>query len=71
MLIHSCLQAVEDVNVTYEDQQRINKFARNTSRMTELKNEIEAKKVSKRCVLCKAAAASNVVQVYVNERTAR
>lgn len=40
------LQAVEDVNVTYEDQQRINKFARNTSRMTELKNEIESKKVS-------------------------
>lgn len=40
------LQAVEDVNVTYEDQQKINKFARNTSRMTELKNEIESKKVS-------------------------
>ncbi|XP_075898255.1 prefoldin subunit 4 [Nelusetta ayraudi] len=38
--------AVEDVNVTYEDQQRINKFARNTSRMTELKNEIESKKKS-------------------------
>ncbi|XP_074537804.1 prefoldin subunit 4 [Halichoeres trimaculatus] len=35
---------VEDVNVTFEDQQKINKFARNTSRMTELKNEIEAKK---------------------------
>lgn len=40
------LQAVEDVNVTFEDQQKINKFARNTSRMTELKSEIEAKKVS-------------------------
>lgn len=40
------LQAVEDVNVTFEDQQKINKFARNTSRMTELKGEIEAKKVS-------------------------
>lgn len=39
-------QAVEDVNVTFEDQQKINKFARNTSRMTELKSEIEAKKVS-------------------------
>ncbi|KAL7398446.1 hypothetical protein ABVT39_010218 [Epinephelus coioides] len=38
--------AVEDVNVTFEDQQKINKFARNTSRMTELKNEIEAKKKS-------------------------
>ncbi|XP_041655324.1 prefoldin subunit 4 [Cheilinus undulatus] len=38
--------AVEDVNVTFEDQQKINKFARNTSRMTELKNEIEEKKKS-------------------------
>ncbi|XP_034552638.1 prefoldin subunit 4 isoform X1 [Notolabrus celidotus] len=38
--------AVEDVNVTFEDQQKINKFARNTNRMTELKNEIEAKKKS-------------------------
>ncbi|KAG7221637.1 hypothetical protein INR49_006779 [Caranx melampygus] len=38
--------AVEDVNVTFEDQQKINKFARNTSRMTELKSEIDAKKVS-------------------------
>ncbi|XP_030589748.1 prefoldin subunit 4 [Archocentrus centrarchus] len=36
--------AVEDVNVTFEDQQKINKFARNTSRMTELKNEILEKK---------------------------
>ncbi|KAG7472052.1 hypothetical protein MATL_G00104530 [Megalops atlanticus] len=36
--------AVEDVNVTFEDQQKINKFARNTNRMTELKDEIEAKK---------------------------
>ncbi|KAM9855568.1 prefoldin subunit 4 [Aulostomus maculatus] len=35
---------VEDVNVTFDDQQKINKFARNTNRMTELKNEIEAKK---------------------------
>ncbi|XP_028850202.1 prefoldin subunit 4 [Denticeps clupeoides] len=38
--------AVEDVNVTFEDQQKINKFARNTSRMGELKDEIEAKKKS-------------------------
>ncbi|XP_041801993.1 prefoldin subunit 4 [Chelmon rostratus] len=38
--------AVEDVNVTFEDQLKINKFARNTSRMTELKKEIEAKKKS-------------------------
>uniref|UniRef100_A0A4W4HPU5 Prefoldin subunit 4 n=1 Tax=Electrophorus electricus TaxID=8005 RepID=A0A4W4HPU5_ELEEL len=37
---------IEDVNVTFEDQQKINKFARNTNRMTELKEEIEAKKKS-------------------------
>ncbi|MEE6506371.1 hypothetical protein FKM82_007640 [Ascaphus truei] len=36
--------AAEDVNVTFEDQQRINKFARHTSRVTELKEEIEVKK---------------------------
>uniref|UniRef100_A0A2K6ULZ7 Prefoldin subunit 4 n=1 Tax=Saimiri boliviensis boliviensis TaxID=39432 RepID=A0A2K6ULZ7_SAIBB len=35
--------AAEDVNVTFEDQQKINKFARNTSRITELKEEIEVK----------------------------
>ncbi|NXT20652.1 PFD4 protein, partial [Syrrhaptes paradoxus] len=40
----SSLQAAEDVNVTFEDQQKINKFARNTSRITELKEEIELKK---------------------------
>ncbi|NWI08099.1 PFD4 protein, partial [Crypturellus soui] len=40
----SSLQAAEDVNVTFEDQQKINKFARNTSRITELKEEIEVKK---------------------------
>ncbi|XP_068119637.1 prefoldin subunit 4 [Hyperolius riggenbachi] len=34
----------EDVNVTFEDQQKINVFARNTSRVTELKDEIEIKK---------------------------
>uniref|UniRef100_A0A8C5QVC1 Prefoldin subunit 4 n=1 Tax=Leptobrachium leishanense TaxID=445787 RepID=A0A8C5QVC1_9ANUR len=34
----------EDVNVTLEDQQKINVFARHTSRMTELKDEIEVKK---------------------------
>lgn len=37
-------QAAEDVNVTFEDQQKINKFARNTSRITELKEEIGVKK---------------------------
>ncbi|XP_040186257.1 prefoldin subunit 4 [Rana temporaria] len=34
----------EDVNVTFEDQQKINIFARNTSRINELKDEIELKK---------------------------
>ncbi|CAN2390615.1 Prefoldin subunit 4 [Pristimantis euphronides] len=34
----------EDVNVTFEDQQKINIFARNTSRINELKHEIELKK---------------------------
>ncbi|XP_058500214.1 prefoldin subunit 4 [Solea solea] len=38
--------AVEDVNVTFEDQQKINKFARSTNRMTEFRTEIEAKKKS-------------------------
>uniref|UniRef100_A0A4W3ISW8 Prefoldin subunit 4 n=1 Tax=Callorhinchus milii TaxID=7868 RepID=A0A4W3ISW8_CALMI len=38
------LQAVEDVNVTFEDQQKINKFARNNNRLIELKEEIEVKK---------------------------
>ena len=36
--------AAEDVNVTFEDQQKINKFAQNTSRITELKEETEVKK---------------------------
>ncbi|NP_001279216.1 prefoldin subunit 4 [Callorhinchus milii] len=36
--------AVEDVNVTFEDQQKINKFARNNNRLIELKEEIEVKK---------------------------
>ncbi|XP_048464554.1 prefoldin subunit 4 isoform X1 [Rhincodon typus] len=38
------LKAVEDVNVTFEDQQKINKFARNNNRLIELKEEIELKK---------------------------
>ncbi|XP_077109290.1 prefoldin subunit 4 isoform X4 [Ranitomeya variabilis] len=38
------MEVAEDVNVTFEDQQKINIFARNTSRMTELKDEIEVKK---------------------------
>lgn len=42
--IKHLFQAAEDVNVTFEDQQKINKFARNTSRITELKEEIEVKK---------------------------
>lgn len=43
--------AAEDVNVTFEDQQKINKFERNTSRITELKEEIEVKKKQfRRCL---------------------
>ena len=45
--------AAEVVNVTFEDQQKINKFARNTSRITELKEEIEVKKVVKKRILFK------------------
>lgn len=37
--------AAEDVNVTLEDQQKINRLTRNASRITELKEEIEVKKV--------------------------
>ncbi|XP_058540431.1 prefoldin subunit 4-like [Neofelis nebulosa] len=36
--------AAEVVNVTFEDQQKINKLARNTSRITELKEETGVKK---------------------------
>ncbi|XP_066092225.1 prefoldin subunit 4-like [Saccopteryx bilineata] len=36
--------ATEDVNATFEDQQKINRFAWNTSRITELKEEIDTKK---------------------------
>lgn len=36
--------AVEDVNVTFEDQQKINKFARNNNRLIEFREEIELKK---------------------------
>ena len=39
--------AAEDVNVAFEDQQKINKFARNTSRITELKEETEKGNSSK------------------------
>uniref|UniRef100_A0ACB8EUI6 Tubulin polyglutamylase ttll6 n=1 Tax=Sphaerodactylus townsendi TaxID=933632 RepID=A0ACB8EUI6_9SAUR len=36
--------AAEDVNITFEDKQKMNKFARNTSRIMELKEETEDKK---------------------------
>ncbi|EHA99879.1 Prefoldin subunit 4, partial [Heterocephalus glaber] len=36
--------AAEDVNVTFEDQQKINTLGWNMSRITELKKEIEVKK---------------------------
>ncbi|XP_015756390.1 PREDICTED: prefoldin subunit 4-like [Acropora digitifera] len=34
----------EDTNITFEDQQQINTFARKSARLQELKDEIEAKK---------------------------
>uniref|UniRef100_A0A8C4Q1Z1 Prefoldin subunit 4 n=1 Tax=Eptatretus burgeri TaxID=7764 RepID=A0A8C4Q1Z1_EPTBU len=37
-------RAGDDVMVTFEDQQRINKFARNTSKLLDLNEEIEQKK---------------------------
>ncbi|XP_019721869.1 prefoldin subunit 4 isoform X2 [Hippocampus comes] len=46
MKMAATIKGVEDVNVTFEDQQKINKFARSTNRMTELKKEIESKKKS-------------------------
>ena len=38
----------EDTNITFEDQQQINTFARKTARMQELQDEIDAKKVCKK-----------------------
>lgn len=35
----------EDTNITFEDQQQINTFARKSARIQELKDEIEEKKV--------------------------
>lgn len=43
----------EYVSVTFEDQQKVNRFAWNTSRITELKEEIEVKKVLKIQILLK------------------
>uniref|UniRef100_A0A5F9C3G8 Prefoldin subunit 4 n=1 Tax=Oryctolagus cuniculus TaxID=9986 RepID=A0A5F9C3G8_RABIT len=40
----SKMAAAGDVTVTFEDQQKINKFARNKSRLTEPKEEVEVKK---------------------------
>ncbi|PFX31389.1 Prefoldin subunit 4 [Stylophora pistillata] len=34
----------EDTNITFEDQQQINTFARKSARIQELKDEIEQKK---------------------------
>lgn len=38
----------EDTNITFEDQQQINTFARKSARLQELKDEIEGKKVRQR-----------------------
>ena len=41
-----CLQiGGEDTNITFEDQQQINTFARKSAKLQELKDEIEEKKV--------------------------
>ena len=37
----------EDTNITFEDQQQINTFARKSARIQELKDEIEEKKVKR------------------------
>jgi hypothetical protein len=34
-----------DAQVTFEDQQKINKFARNNSKLQDIKEELKAKKV--------------------------
>ena len=46
----------EDTNITFEDQQQINTFARKTARMQELQDEIDAKKVCKKAQHKKGAA---------------
>lgn len=46
----------EDTNITFEDQQQINMFARKTARMQELQDEIDAKKVCKKAQHKKGAA---------------
>lgn len=46
----------EDTNITFEDQQQINTFARKTARMQELQEEINAKKVYKKAQHKKEAA---------------
>jgi len=46
----------EDTNITFEDQQQINTFARKTARMQELQDEIDAKKVYKKAQHKKGAA---------------
>ena len=40
--------AAEDVSATFEDQQKINKFAWDTNRITEVKEEIETKQNQKK-----------------------
>ena len=40
------VESVQDAEVAFEDQQRINMFARKNVRLTDLKEEIDAKEVS-------------------------
>ena len=45
-IFRGCLQiGGEDTNITFEDQQQINTFARKSAKLQELKDEIEEKKV--------------------------
>ena len=42
----------EDTNITFEDQQMINTFARKNAKLTEIKDEIEEKKVNYKLNWC-------------------
>lgn len=47
MTQYSCLVCLQDpdTQVTYDDQQKINQFARNNAKLQDLKDELENKKV--------------------------
>ena len=50
LLFSSCSPEQDaDLEVAYEDQQKINMFARKNARLVDLKEEIDAKEVSDCC----------------------